>query len=207
MTGQSHPAGATIGLAVGTALRQADAADDVVSRVLSGLRAAGDHRFTPISRAPSRDWPLPRRVPGVLPRSYSPWGDQPLVPAVREATAIARNTSSYLRGWRRGNEAVRAAGPTPVAALAAVAATGPPPVAAGVLRRIAVRPSVAAIRFVGVLVQLLPARERPRYHEEFRAELSRLTGLHQLGYVARLLWSAFALRRALRQPADRTEAK
>ncbi|MGX7675997.1 hypothetical protein [Plantactinospora sp. DSM 117369] len=203
MTGQEQPAEA-YEITVGNALRHADTADEVVLRVLAGLRAAGGPRSGPQPHRATSDWPLPRRVPGLDPGPYAPWADQPLVPAVREASAIARNTSNYLRGWRLGNEAVRAARP---AAAAAVAARIPPPPAlpGGVRHRIAARTGAAATRLIGLVVQALPAPERPRYQEEFRAELSRLSGLHQLGYATRLLLSMVALRRALRQP--RVEAE
>ncbi|MFC6022244.1 hypothetical protein ACFP2T_39570 [Plantactinospora solaniradicis] len=204
MTGPGRPAEASIESTVSNALRHADTADDVVLRVLAGLRAAGDPRVAPEPHRASLDWPLPRRVPGRDPGPYAPWADRPLVPAVREASAIAQNTSNYLRGWRLGNEAVRAARP---AAAVATPIQPPPAVPGGVRRRVAARPGAAALRLVGFVVQVLPARERPRYDEEFRAELSRLGGLHQLGYATRLLLSMFALRRALRQTADQIEAE
>ncbi|MEQ4301419.1 hypothetical protein ABNF97_08510 [Plantactinospora sp. B6F1] len=199
MTGPGQPAEAHE-VTVGNAPRHADPADEVVLRVLAGLRAAGGRDPGPPARRVSSDWPLPRRVPGLDPGPYAPWADRPLVPAVREASAIARNTSTYLRGWRLGNAALKVARPM----AANVAVPIPPPAAGGIRRRIAARTGVTAVRLIGLVVQALPARERPRYQEEFRAELSRLTGLHQLGYATRLLLSMFALRRALRQ--SRTEA-
>ncbi|GAA3748718.1 hypothetical protein GCM10022225_36150 [Plantactinospora mayteni] len=208
MTGPGQPPEA-YEITVGNALRHADTADEVVLRVLAGLRAAGGPRTGPQPHRTTSDWPLPRRIPGLDPGPYAPWADQPLVPAVREASAIATNTSNYLRGWRLGNEAVRAVRAFEAArpaAAAAVAAPIPPPALPGVVRRrIAARTGAAAMRLIGLVVQALPAGERPRYQEEFRAELSRLHGLHQLGYATRLLLSMFALRRALRQ--TRVEAE
>ncbi|MBE1484655.1 hypothetical protein [Plantactinospora soyae] len=213
MTAREHRPAGSIEIALGTALRDADTADDVVLRVLSGLRAAGDRRFTPTTSRTSLDPPLPRRFPGRNPGSHSSWAAQPLVPAVREASSIAQNTSSYLRGWHLGNEAVRAARPAAVMAVAAPtqpaapARSAPPVSPSGMLRLLAERRRATALRLVEVVVQILPARERPRYHEEFRAELSRLDGLRQLGYAARLVLSMFALRRALRQPADTVDSE
>ncbi|MGI5215038.1 hypothetical protein [Plantactinospora sp. CA-290183] len=205
MTDQEPGPERTIRITVGGAALHTDSADDVVARVLTGLRSAGpgDLRGTLTARRAPTDLPLPRRVPGTHPGSHSPWGDRPTVPAVRVATAIAFNTSSYWRGWRLGHEAARTASLPAVA----TAVTPLPADRAGLLRRIAVRPGAAAVRLVGVVVHVLPEWERPRYHEEFRAELSRLHGLRQLGYATRLLLSAFALRRALRQTADTIETE
>ncbi|MFF3867691.1 hypothetical protein [Micromonospora sp. NPDC001898] len=49
-------------------------------------------------------------------------------------------------------------------------------------------------------LRIIPEVERPRYGEEFWAELAELDGLlRQLAYATRLLISAPSLRRSLRE--------
>ena len=50
---------------------------------------------------------------------------------------------------------------------------------------------------VALATRMLPARERPRYREEFRGELVELPRHERLGYALRVLACAWALRRAL----------
>lgn len=69
-------------------------------------------------------------------------------------------------------------------------------------RRDAARPYLAAGGLTAVAVWLLPARTRPRYQEEFRAELgdlaSDVSARFQIAYSARLLSRAWSLRRGVR---------
>lgn len=50
---------------------------------------------------------------------------------------------------------------------------------------------------VALATRLLPARERPRYREEFRVELVELPRHERLRYALRVLGHAWALRLAL----------
>jgi hypothetical protein len=187
--------------------------DQVVFRVLSALRGSEPHEIPPPRLMPCQDplprrgaseAPLPLRTPGQNPMPRNPWpaGGAPL-PVIRDAASIAQNTTGYFRGWRRGWEAVvkvedsnklmpRAA----TAALARSAAAAPRN--RFTRRRRAPRLRPTAMHLIGLVIRILPELERPRYGEEFRAELSGLNGLHQLAYATRLLLSAPALRRSLR---------
>ena len=183
------------------------AADDdaVLLRVLGALRTESRVHTIPEPRRASCDVRLPRRVPGANPGSHSPWATQEPLRVVRDASSIAQTATGYTRGWRRGHEAAqRRLSP---ATAAAAAARQPSSSRGAALRRIAFRPGAAASRLVGLVVQVLPQGERRRYHEEFRAELGRLQGLHQLAYATRLLLSALALRHALRQQRPGTSGK
>jgi hypothetical protein len=175
------------------------AADDdaVLLRVLGALRTESRHPAIPAPRRASCDERLPRRIPGANPGSHSPWPTQEPLRVVRDASSIAQTATGYMRGWRRGHKAALERRLSPATTAAAVARQ--PSSSRAALRRIAFRPGAAASRLVGLVVQVLPQGERRRYHEEFRAELSRLQGLHQLAYAIRLLLSALALRHALRQ--------
>ena len=170
------------------------AADDdaILLRVLGALRTESSLHTIPAPRRASCDERLPRRIPGANPGSHSPWPTQEPLRVVRDASSIARTATGYMRGWRRGHEAALERRLSPATTAAAVARQPSS-------RRIAFRAGAAASRLVGLVVQVLPQGERRRYHEEFRAELSRLQGLHQLAYAIRLLLSALALRHALRQ--------
>jgi hypothetical protein len=149
----------------------------VEADLLRVLRALRTESVLPEPRRAIRDERLPRRIPGTNLVPQSPWAVPKPLRVVRDASSIALTAPGYMRGWQRGREAA-------IERQSAAA-----------LRGTAIRPAAAALRLV---VQVLPERERGRYHEEFRAELNRLQGLEQLGYAVRLLLSAFALRRALR---------
>ncbi|MFF5172576.1 hypothetical protein ACFY3U_08085 [Micromonospora sp. NPDC000089] len=114
----------------------------------------------------------------------------------RDAAAIAVNTRRYFVGRRARQAQVRAAHPS-----AADSAAGPPTTtrieAAAHPARERWRP--AAGRIITVALRFVPAVERPRYGEEFRAELAQLQGPNQVAYAVRLLLSAPALRRSLRE--------
>ncbi|MEV4759662.1 hypothetical protein AB0J86_31825 [Micromonospora sp. NPDC049559] len=172
--------------------------EQVLVRVLTALETASARGVPLPRRVPSG--PLPRRVPGgySLPRR-SGFEGPPLTP-VRNPVAIGENAAGYLRGWRLGRAALRVHGPGRLAA-EGVVGTAPPAAPPREIwrRRSAVRIRSAATRLVGLVVRILPEAEQPRYSEEFRAELSGLTGRHQLAYAARLLLSAPALRRSLRE--------
>jgi len=177
----------------------ADDTDAVVSRVLSALQATTPRQVFP-PRQVSCDIPLPRRTPGCYPGSHSPWGSGPPQRISREASSIAYNTMAYFRGWRRGHEVAQIGRPAQLVTAAAQTADSPvPPPRHAFLRRHGLRSGAAAARLVGLVVRVLPQWERPRYSEEFRAELSSLNGLHQLAYAVCLMLSAPALRRNLRQ--------
>jgi len=152
----------------------------VEADLLRVLHALQTESVLPEPRLATRNERLPRRIPGTNLLPQSPWAVPKPLRVVRDASSIALTAPGYIRGWRLGREA----------ALERQSAAAP--------RRPALLPAAAALRLV---VQVLPERERGRYHEEFRAELNRLHGLEQLGYAVRLLLSAFALRRALRSDA------
>jgi len=50
---------------------------------------------------------------------------------------------------------------------------------------------------VGLAVRVLPVRDRPRYAEEFRVELSEVPRRERWGYALRTLTRAWELRRVL----------
>ena len=52
---------------------------------------------------------------------------------------------------------------------------------------------------VSLAVRVLPAREQPRYAEEFRTELVELPRRYRLGHALRVLVTAWELRRALNE--------
>lgn len=163
----------------------------VEADLLRVLRALRTESVLPEPWRAIRDERLPRRIPGTNLVPQSPWAVRRPLRVVRDASSIALTAPGYIRGWRRGH-AVALERRTSLATAAVERQS------AAALRRAAFRPAAAALRLV---VQVLPKRERGRYHEEFRAELNRLHGLEQLGYAVRLLLSAFALRRALRSDA------
>jgi hypothetical protein len=115
---------------------------------------------------------------------------------------MAANVTGYQRGWWRGQDAR-------VVAVPMTAAGATPAYRHAFLRWLVIRPGAAATRLVGLVVRALPEWERPRYSEEFRAELSSLKGFRQLTFAICLTLSAPALRRALRQQAytDTTDAE
>ncbi|GAB3838990.1 hypothetical protein GCM10029963_05710 [Micromonospora andamanensis] len=171
-----------------------EASDDVLRRVLAGLRDTGPEGIL-LPRHASVTAPLPRRIPGDNPMRLPAWAGQwAPMPVTRDAASIAANAHYYFRGYRAGAAvAVQrldpgvAVLPTPIAAATA-----------GSTRRSSrARTRRAAMRLVDVVLRVIPEVERPRYGEEFRAELAELRGLHQLAYAARLLIAAPALRRSL----------
>ncbi len=171
--------------------------DDVVVRVLEGLQRTGGVTGVSPRHTPhlARD-PLPRRVPGsnLLPRPS--WAEQEAPLSVsRDAAAIAVSTRRYFQGKQRALKvAVRTTHSSAAVAASPVALVR---VQAGKRSsRERVRP--AARRIVTVVLRFIPEVERPRYNEEFRAELAELRGLDQLAYAVRLLLSTPALRRGLR---------
>ncbi|MFI1196419.1 hypothetical protein ACH4T9_24635 [Micromonospora sp. NPDC020750] len=171
-----------------------DATDEVLVRVLTQLRS--DRRVAGIPPwHASPGGPLPRRVPGSNPMNLPAWAGQYAPQHVmRNPTAIATNASHYFRGYRAGTErAFRAGG--------ASAAVLPAPITITARARPA-RPRTrpAAIRLLTMALRIIPEVERPRYGEEFWAELAELDGLlRQLAYATRLLISAPSLRRSLRE--------
>lgn len=171
-------------------------ADDVVVRVLEGLqRIGGVATVSPRHTTHLAHHPLPRRVPGNNLLRRPSWAEQKPPPVSRDAAAIAMSTRHYFQG-RRGLKVVvgtaDSSGTVPAGPVTFVRAD-----AGKRLPRERVRP--AARRIVTVVLRLIPAVERPRYGEEFRAELAELKGLSQLAYAARLLFSTPALRRSLRE--------
>ena len=58
-------------------------------------------------------------------------------------------------------------------------------------------PGRVSRRVVALASRMLPARERPRYREEFRAQLSDLPHQERLRYALRVLVGAWELRRVL----------
>jgi hypothetical protein len=175
--------------------------DEIISRVLAGLQASGQRKPTPAPRRIPSELPLPHRIPGQYPGSYYPWPSEPASPTVRDARSMAANVTGYQRGWRRGQDRLVAVPMTAVGATSAYRHA--------FLRRLVIGPGAAATRLVGLVVRALPEWERPRYSEEFRAELSSLKGFRQLTFAICLTLSAPALRRALRQQAytDTTDAE
>ena len=180
--------------------------DAVLLRVLCGLLTESRLNTIPEPRRATCDERLPRRIPGANSGSHSPRAAQKPLRVVRDASSIAQ-TAGYMHGWRRGHQAALERRTSPAIAAASAVVSQPSAGRGAALRRIAFRPGAAALRLVGLVVQVLPKRERRRYHEEFRAELNLLHGLDQLAYAVRLLLSAFALRRALRQQRPDTAGK
>jgi hypothetical protein len=65
-------------------------------------------------------------------------------------------------------------------------------------RRPGLKPARNARRAVGLAVRLLPAANRPRYREEFLAELADVTGNRQrASHLVRVLCTTWTLRREL----------
>ncbi|MEO3778702.1 hypothetical protein ABGB16_17995 [Micromonospora sp. B11E3] len=129
-----------------------------------------------------------------------PWaGPHAPLPVARDAASIAQHASYYFRGYQAGARvAVQSVG-TPAAVLPSPVIV-PLPESGRRSSRVRTPATIAsAMRLVGVVLRFIPEVERPRYGEEFRAELAELRGLRQLAYAARLLVSAPALRRSLRE--------
>lgn len=59
------------------------------------------------------------------------------------------------------------------------------------------RPSRPAMILVGITLWMLPAAVRPRYSEEFRAEVMGMRRWRQLMYALRLVTRSWELRRCL----------
>lgn len=177
-------------------------ADQVILRVLAGLQERASHHVPRPRSVPSTDV-LPNRVPGRNLRRRDPSADQPPPQPVRDASRIAVHTTNYFSGWRRGCEVAdeTRAGRLQPAGATITAAPVAAPREEVIRRRRTGRLRPAALRLVAIVVWILPELERPRYAEEFRAELSALHGPHQLAHVLRLLVCAPALRRSLRGAA------